>query len=230
MVEPGIRHISLGDLRSDVNQPRLGTGDRDALDALKASMAELGRTVQYVTVSPNTDGSWRVVSGHRRVQAAAELGWHWLPAVVIDDVANEQDRLLRQIAENSARAGLRPHELCDAIGQLGDVVDPPAIARATGVSIRTVYNYLAILEHPDLVQVLRSGRSLRSVLTEVARRNQCRTGESPEPVKPASVRKVRRSVDQLVTSWSGLGLAERRRLAGRLRPLLDDPALREPLP
>jgi ParB/RepB/Spo0J family partition protein len=224
--EPGILHVPLADLRGDPDQPRSGPLDREALDALKSSMAQLGRTVQYVTVSANDDGSFRVLSGHRRVQAAAELGWHWLPAVLVDDVEGDTDRLLRQIAENCARAGLRPAELCDCINQLRDRVEAPEIARATGVSLRTVYNYLSILEHPDLVDGLRTGRSLRSVLSEVAARRERATAGVESDRAPVSspavpVRRLRRSAQQLAAAWSRLDPSEQQELAAILRPLLE---------
>lgn len=212
-----MQNVALSDLRVDAQQPRQGPGDRAALDSLKDSMAHLGQTVQHVTVSQTVDGTYRIVSGHRRVRAAAELGWEWLPAVVVEDSGDDVDRLLRQIAENCARAGLLPIELCDAIDQLRGRVEPADIARATGVSLRTVYNYLAILEFPDLVEALRRGRSLRAVLVEVATRGRA-DGRRPLSI---SVRRVRRSVDQLTAAWSGLDAAERSRLAARLRPLLD---------
>jgi ParB/RepB/Spo0J family partition protein len=214
-----VQLIPVGELRLDGHQPRGGYGPVAELETLKRSMAQLGRTVQYVTVCPGPEGAFRVISGHRRVQAAIELGWDWLPAVVVDQAPDEVDRLLRQIAENCARSGLRPPELCDAIGRLRDRVEPPDIAAATGVSIRTVYNYLALLDHPDLVEELRSGRSLRRVLADVAARRQ---ELQPTPLDRRSLRRLRSSARQLLESWPRLEPEERRRLAAMLRPLLED--------
>jgi len=215
--DPDLRNLPVSILRVDVRQPRNGPGNRAALDALKDSMAQLGRTVQHVTVSPTGDGSYRIISGHRRVQAAIELGWEWLPAVIVEDSDDDAERLLRQIAENCARAGLLPIELCEAIAQLRDRVDPAEIARATGVSLRTVYNYLAILDHPDLVETLRQGRTLRAVLADVAARGKADNARKAS----ISVGRIRRSVEQLINAWGDLDPDERSRLASRLRPLLD---------
>lgn len=228
MDEPGLQRIAVSQLQPDEGQPRHAEGDRRALEALKASMQQLGRTVQYVTVSPLPDGSYRIVSGHRRVQAARELEWDWLPAIVVDDVADDVDRRLRQIAENSARAALRPIELCEAIEELRDRVEPPAIAGATGVSLRTVYNYLAILEHPDLVDQLREGRALRSVLAEAAARRKSGPligtppdGPAPGPqARQAAKRKAQRSLERLREAWTVLDDDLRRVLAEQLRDLL----------
>lgn len=237
MDDPGIRQIPLAELSADDSQPRHGEGDAKALDALKASMDQLGRTVQYVTVSPRDGGGYRILSGHRRVRAARELGWEWLPAVVVDDVANEVDRRLRQIAENTARAALRPIELCEAIDELSGRVEPAQIARATGVSLRTVYNYLGILEHPDLVEALRHGRALRAVLADVAARNQAAgapaTGPAAAPTsatRRAAHRRARRSVAHLREVWAALDEDHRKELAAELQSLLEGPERGGPEP
>jgi ParB/RepB/Spo0J family partition protein len=235
--EPGVQRIPLSELHGDASQPRHGEGDRKALEALKTSLHELGRTVQYVTVSPSGEHSYRIVSGHRRVQAARELGWDWLPVIVVDDVADDIDRQLRQIAENSARAALRPIELCEAIDRLRGRVEPPRIAGATGVSLRTVYNYLGILEHPDLVERLRAGVALRSILSEVAGRNQGAAaedvGDSPEQdarARQRARRTARRSIARLRESWAHLEGSHRRELAGDLHALLEAIEAAEPAP
>lgn len=191
-------------------------------------MSELGRTVQYVTVSPLAEGGFRIVSGHRRVRAARELGWDWLPVIVVDDVADSADRRLRQIAENSARAALKPIELCEAIDQLRAEVEPARIAGATGVSLRTVYNYLGILQHPDLVDALREGQALRGVLAVVAARN--RAAEAGRAAAGADGERARRqhearrtakrSVASLREVWSTLDEEQRLAMAEELRALL----------
>lgn len=211
-----VRLIALENLREDHSQPRDGMGDRAALEALKDSMARLGRTVQHVTVNDRGDGTYTIVSGHRRVQAAAELGWDWLAAVVVDDVAGDVDRLLGQLAENCARSALRPVELCEAVAQLRDRVDPPTIAEATGLSVRTVYNYLSIIEHPDLVDALRT-RSLRWVLAQVAARNQNDPGGT---TASQAAHRALRSVRQLTEVWPELSESERAEVFCLLSELL----------
>ncbi len=212
--------IPLSTIHFDDSQPRADI-DPDQLALLQESMRQLGRTVQYITVSGRADGSYLLLSGERRVRAARALGWHYLPAVVIDEPAEPTERLLRQVAENAARSTLRPAELCGAIDRARTVAGPAEIAGAVGLSVRTVYNYLSILEHPDLVEALRQGQTLRSVLAEVAARAEPTGPADPIPVQAPSPPQLRRSVDHLETAWPLLDDDIRYELASRLRPLLD---------
>ncbi|MDQ6946456.1 MAG: ParB/RepB/Spo0J family partition protein [Actinomycetota bacterium] len=226
MAEDSIVNVALGDIHFDDAQPRLDI-DEDQLGLLQESMRQLGRTVQYITVARREDGTYLLMSGERRVRAARALGWHHLPAVVVPAPAEPGERLLRQVAENTARAMLRPSELCDAIGRLRGSAGSTDIAAAVGLSVRTVYNYLSILEHPDLVEALRHGRTLRSVLAEVAVRS-----EPPEPETPTSVGvplppRLHRSISQLEVAWPSLDDATKVDLAARLRLLIDPSPLSE---
>ncbi len=220
MAQDAIVDVPLWSIRFDDSQPR-GELDPDELALLQESMRRLGRTVQYITVAPRDDGTYLVLSGERRVRAAQALGWHHLPAVVVDEPAEPADRLLRQVAENTARSTLRPPELCASIDRARMFASPAEIATAVGLSVRTVYNYLSILDHPDLVEALRQGRTLRSVLAEVATRADAPEGEPSAPVMVPSPPRLRRSVRLLEAAWPSLDDATRSELAARIRPLLD---------
>ncbi len=208
--------VPLSDIRFDDGQPRIEI-DPDQLAFLQESMRQLGRTVQYITVARREDGTYLLLSGERRVRAARALEWHHLPAVVVDEPAAPADRLLRQVAENTARTTLQPAELCAAIDRARVSAGPADIAAAIGLSLRTVYNYLSILEHADLVDALRRGRTLRSVLAEVAAR-----AEPPGQVAPlaGSPPRLRRAIGQLEAAWPSLDDSTRAELAARLLPLL----------
>jgi len=227
MTEDRIVNVPLADICFDKAQPRVDI-DQDQLGLLQESMRRLGRTVQYITVAERDDGSYLLVSGERRVRAALALGWLHLPAVVVPAPAEPGDRLLRQVAENTARATLRPSELCDAIGRARGSAAPADIAAAVGLSVRTVYNYLSILEHPDLVEALRQGRTLRSVLAEVAVRSEPPEPATPTPVGVSLPPRLHRSISQLEAAWPSLDDATKVDLAARLRLLIDPfPLLRD---
>jgi len=220
MSQDTIVDVPLSDIHFDDAQPRVEI-DPDQLALLQESMRQLGRTVQYITVARQPDGAYLLVSGERRVRAARALGWHHLPAVVVDGPGEPADRLLRQVAENAARVGLRPSELCGAIDRARRSAGPADSAAAMGLSLRTVYNYLSILEHTDLVEALGRGRTLRSVLAEVANRTAASEPAVPTPVTSPSPHRLRRSVGRLEAAWPTLDDATKAELAARLRPLLD---------
>ncbi len=220
MSSDAIIYVPLSKIHFDDAQPR-DEIDPDQLVLLQESMRKLGGTVQYITVARREDNTYLLVSGERRVRAALALGWHNLPAVVVDEPADPAERLLRQVAENAARATLRPSELCGAIDRARMTAGPADIAAAIGLSLRTVYNYLSILEHPDLVEALRQGRTLRSVLAEVAARAEPAGQAEPESGVVPSTPRLRRSVRQLEEAWPSLDASIRAELAVRLRPLLD---------
>lgn len=123
-----IEQVPLDQVQLDPDQPRQEV-DEAELRLLQASMAALGRTVQYITVAPEGDGGWRLLSGERRVRAARGLGWSWLPAVVVDDPADAPIRFVRQVAENAARSPLRPWELCQAIDRMRVDAGPSEIGQ-----------------------------------------------------------------------------------------------------
>jgi ParB family transcriptional regulator, chromosome partitioning protein len=210
--------VPLSDIRFDERQPRTEI-DPEQLGLLQESMQKLGRTVQHITVARNEDGTFLLLSGERRVRAAQSLGWHHLPAVVVEEAPDPAQRLLRQVAENTARANLRPAELCAAIDQARQSAGPAEIAAAIGLSLRSVYNYLSILEHPHLVAGLRQGRSLRSVLAEAAALSEA--SEQTPPSVVSSPLRIRRSVTQLEAAWPSLDDATKVEIAVRLRALLE---------
>lgn len=212
--------VPLSDIRFDERQPRTEI-DPEQLGLLQESMQKLGRTVQHITVARNEDGTFLLLSGERRVRAAQSLGWHHLPAVVVEEAPDPAQRLLRQVAENTARANLRPAELCAAIDQARQSAGPAEIAAAIGLSLRSVYNYLSILEHPHLVVGLREGRSLRSVLAEAAALSEAAEQTRPAPTVVASPPRIRRSVTQLEAAWPSLDQATKVEIALRLRALLE---------
>ncbi len=217
-----IVRVPLHLVRFDEHQPRRVI-DPDELAELKGSMDRLGRTLQHITVTAKDDGTYQLLAGERRVRAAQALGWHWLPAVVVDEVHHEDPvRLLSQVAENAARAPLRPHELCDVMARLRSQIPPTDIAESAGISVRTVYNYLSVIEHPDLVEALREGRSLRAVLAEVASRQKATSGR-PTPPNGRSSRRAERAVRTVIDEWSRLDDHQRAALAAELKPLLETP-------
>lgn len=218
--EPGggaFIEVPLNRIRFDRTQPRREI-DPESLEELARSMAALGRAAQAITVRRLSASWYQVVAGERRVRAAQRLGWSTLPAVVVDDLDDPLTRLCHQLAENVARSDLTPAELCGAVARLREAgMSAEAIADATGLSRRSVYNYIAVSQRPELVARLEAGEPLRAVLADLAGGRG--TPRQRRPRRPATV--ARRRVEELCRLWADLDEADRRELAGRLRDLLD---------
>lgn len=99
--------LSIDEIRSERNVRQ----DVEA-DGLTSSMGMVGQIVP-ITVRDDGAGGYIVISGHRRLAAARELGWTEIEAVVKGS-GSESD-LAMQIAENVVREDLRPFEYAQGV-------------------------------------------------------------------------------------------------------------------
>lgn len=111
---------------------------------LADSIRELG-VLQPITVARRPEGGFTVVFGHRRLAAAKAAGREALPALIVGDYMPD-DRLARQMAENTGRVPLDPIEEARGYArmvQLGKSV--AEVAAICGVSQPTVRSRTALL-------------------------------------------------------------------------------------
>lgn len=73
---------------------------------------------QPIEVRYDAVGNLTVVTGQRRTLAAVEAGLAEVPVVLVDDIADEADRIVEQLGENHHRAGLTTADDAAAIKQL----------------------------------------------------------------------------------------------------------------
>jgi len=101
------REIELGHIEPDPKQPRTSM-DSQSLKDLAASIKENG-VLQAITVtwSQQTE-RYRIVAGHRRVEAAKLAGLISIPAIIKPDSFDERRRLQEQLVENLQRENLPP--------------------------------------------------------------------------------------------------------------------------
>lgn len=127
------------------------------IDELAASIRELG-VLQPIGCQRAPGGGLVVIYGHRRLAAAKLLGLKTIPAVINDDLLPDE-RLVRQVAENSARVQLDPIEEANAYRRLGEMgYGSREIAQAAGVSASTVFARLQLLVLPKADQArIRAG-------------------------------------------------------------------------
>lgn len=117
---------------------------------LAASIASVG-VIEPLLVSPADDGTFVVVAGHRRLQAARQAGIPELPCTVRK--LSDAERVEIMLAENVARCSLTPIEEASGYFRLIEFGLPLAeVGRRIGRSARHISGRLALLELPRMVQ------------------------------------------------------------------------------
>ncbi len=97
--------------------------DLGDLSSLKGSMKRHGLMNPIVINRAN-----ELIAGHRRLEAARELGWHAVTVRVVDQ-ADAADILEMEIEENTHRKPLSTDELGDAYKRLDYLRNPGRIRR-----------------------------------------------------------------------------------------------------
>ncbi|MEW6162800.1 MAG: ParB/RepB/Spo0J family partition protein [Nitrospirota bacterium] len=156
-------------------QPRKAFRD-ESLQELAASIKEKG-VLQPVIVSRVGDGTFRLVTGERRLRAAALAGLKKIPTL-IRDVASK-DSLEIALIENIQREDLNPIETAEAFSRL--ITDfnltQEELSDKVGKDRATIANYLRLLKLPEEVKSLIYNGSLsmghaKAILTIEGRVNQ----------------------------------------------------------
>lgn len=137
-------------------QPR-SSMDADALESLAASVRENG-ILQPLLVQPEGDG-YRLIAGHRRLEAARIAGLDEAPIVVRDQAGDNV--LLLALVENLQRADLSPLDEAAAYRELSRRfgLSTEEIAARTGKSRSAVANSVRLLDlTPEVKEMLDGGR------------------------------------------------------------------------
>ena len=157
-VDPGrlkFAQIKTENIYINPRQPRI----RIDIQALVESVREHG-VIQPIIVSPGDEvENYNLISGHRRLEAARQVGLETIPAIIRD--ADDRERLELALTENLQRQNLSSLEQADAYAQLRDefALTPEEIARRMGKSSITVQNLLRQLMLPERIKrALDAGR------------------------------------------------------------------------
>lgn len=138
-------------------QPR-GSMDTEALNSLAASIRQNG-VLQPLLVQAEGDG-YRLIAGHRRLEAARQAGLERVPVVVRQP--NPADNvLLLALVENLQREDLGPLDEAAAYRELSRRFgfSTEEIAARTGKSRSAVANSLRLLDlSPDVKAMLEAGQ------------------------------------------------------------------------
>lgn len=98
------------------------------IQALKESMSRYG-LMNPITINSNNE----LIAGHRRLEAAKELGWNSISAVVIDP-KNEILELEMELEENIQRSPFTKDELIEGYERLEKLRHP--------VFFRRIWNFI----------------------------------------------------------------------------------------
>jgi ParB/RepB/Spo0J family partition protein len=137
-------------------QPRQHA-DPDRLYELTADVAARG-VLEPLIVRPFGDGKFQVVAGERRYRAARAAGLATVPAIIKEDLSEDEAREI-SLVENLLREDL---DIEDEARFLKSLYEQKGSLRATGEAIHKSYQYvnrrIKLLDDPRTLLAYREGR------------------------------------------------------------------------
>lgn len=142
------QRLPIAGIRPNPYQPRREF-DETELSELQASLKSSG-LLQPVTVRP-AKGGYELISGERRLRAAARLGWSDIPAIVRD--VDDRTLLTLALVENLQRTDLNAVEEARGYRRLSEEFGHThaQIADAVGKDRTSITSLLRILQLPAAV-------------------------------------------------------------------------------
>lgn len=146
------RVVPLADIDVDPDQPRRSF-DSESIAELAASIEAYGLLCP-ILVKLNAGGTYKLVSGERRLRACKALGLETIPVIIDPDDGDVSVTMAKQLVENIQRTDLNPMEKALAMGQMRDRFDLSVreVASQLGISKSSVQRSLDLLELPDDLQ------------------------------------------------------------------------------
>jgi ParB family chromosome partitioning protein len=146
----GVQQIAVEAIKPNPHQPRIHFKEDDLAD-LAASIREHG-VIQPLIVTSGKDGTFVLIAGERRWQAAQRAGLKAVPVIVRQ--ASSQEMLEVALIENVQRADLDAIEEAEAYRQLVEEfgLSHEAVARRVGKNRVTITNTLRLLGAADTVK------------------------------------------------------------------------------
>jgi ParB family chromosome partitioning protein len=146
----GVQQVSMDLIQRNPRQPRIRIHEEE-LAEMAMSIREHG-VIQPLIVTPKTDGTYTLIAGERRLQAAQKAGLQKVP--VITRHATNQELIELALVENLQRADLNPLEEAEAYRQLIEEfrLSHDSVAKRVGKSRVAVTNTLRLLGLADVVK------------------------------------------------------------------------------
>lgn len=145
------QRIPLDQIEANPNQPRKAF-DENALSELAASI-KIHNIIQPLTVSPMSNGKFRLIAGERRYRASKIAGLKDVPVYVRE--ASDSQVLELALLENLQREDLNAIEIAISYKRLMDDLDytQDQVSERMGKERSTVANYIRLLKLPPDIQV-----------------------------------------------------------------------------
>ena len=165
--------ILISDIKPNPNQPRK-TFHEEGIAELASSIKNYG-LLQPITVRKTESGYFELIAGERRLRACKMLGEASIPAIVLEQSA-EQDSAILAMIENLQRENL--HFFEEAEGYLSLMKEhgftQEMLARKLGKNQSTIANKLRILKLPKNVRscIVHSGLTERHARTLLRLHNE----------------------------------------------------------
>jgi len=156
MLPKEFTHLPLNKIKAAKHQPRQEVSEKE-LGELTRSIKEKG-FIQPIVVREINGGTYEVVAGERRYQAAKSLGLKEIPTIVKE--LDDKDAFILAIVENLQRQDLNPIEEAQAFKRLIEEFEFSLddIAKFVSKDKTTVVNTLRLLRLPDKIkEALRKG-------------------------------------------------------------------------
>ncbi len=146
----GVSQLPVDAILRNPRQPRDQFDAKD-LGELTASIREHG-IIQPLIVSPKDGGTYTLIAGERRLEAAKQAGLRTVPAIMRQ--ASDRELLELALIENIQRAELNPLEEAEAYRQLTEDfgLSHEEVALRVGKSRPAVSNTLRLLQLSDTVK------------------------------------------------------------------------------
>ena len=141
-----INEISINQITPNPDQPRT-TFDKEALEELAASIAELG-IIQPLTLRKTGNDSYQIISGERRFRAAKLAGLKNVPAYIREATDSELTEMA--LIENIQREDLNAIEIALTFRKLIDQyhLTQERLSERVGKKRTTIANFLRLLKLP----------------------------------------------------------------------------------
>ena len=159
-VGQGVSQIAITSIRLNPRQPRT-TVDTEELAELAESIRKHGILQPIVIARTENTGEYRLIAGQRRLQAAAIVEMHTIPAI-IRDTTTESEMLELALIENIQRSNLNPLETARAYSSLVEDfgMSHEEISKQVGKSRTTISNSIRLLLLTESVQIALSNKQI----------------------------------------------------------------------